>query len=150
MTYKYAIKTTEKMAKAVGLSIPISRKKTIEICNWIRKETLENAKKKLEKAVLSEIPVPYKRFNKNIGHKPGMTAGRYPAKTCFEILKMLKSAEANAQNKGLNQSNLIIKHIIAQQTSPVYKHGRKGKRKAKSVHLEVVLEEVNLIKENKK
>ncbi|MEK6858232.1 MAG: 50S ribosomal protein L22 [Nanoarchaeota archaeon] len=141
-TYRYSVQTNENMAKAVQLSTPISRKKSIEICNWIRGQSLEVVKKKLESVIQSKIPVPYRIYNHNVGHKAGMAAGRYPAKTCQHILNVIKSAESNAQNKGLKQTDLIVKHINAQQAPPSYRSGRQGRRRAKSTHIEVVLEQV--------
>lgn len=151
-TYRYSVQTNENMAKAVQLSTPVSRKKSIEICNWIRGQNLDAAKKKLELVIQKKLAVPYKKYNHNIGHKAGMAAGRYPIETCFHILNVIKSAEANAQNKGLKQTDLIIKHINAQQAPPSYRSGRQGRRRAKSTHIEVVLEQVKITnsKESKK
>lgn len=141
-TYRYSVQTTENMAKAVQLDSPISRKKAIEICNWIRGQNIDAAKKKLELVTQKKLAVPYKKYNDNVGHKAGMASGRYPIETCKHILNVIKSAEANAQNKGLKQTDLVIKHINAQQAPPKYRNGRQGRQKAKSTHLEVILEQV--------
>ncbi len=148
-TYRYSVQTNENMAKAVQLSVPISRKKSIEICNWIRGQNINAVKKKLELVMQKKLAVPYKIYNDNIGHKAGMAAGRYPVETCKHILNVIKSAEANAQNKGLKQTDLIVRHINAQQAPPSYRSGRQGRRRAKSTHIEIVLEQVKASNDNK-
>lgn len=141
---KYSIKEfdSERMAKAIGRGLPISTKKSVEICNFIRGKSLKNSKKMLKSVIEKKKAVPYKRYNRSIGHKTGkMTAGRYPVKASKEILSVLKSAEANAQFKGLNTSNMSIKHICAQKGSNQMHYGRQRGRVMKRTHIEVVLEE---------
>ncbi len=142
--YKYSTRTGENSAKAVGVNLPISPKRSLEVCNFIRNRKLLVAKKLLDAVQKKETPVPFTRFNKGLGHRKGnITSGRYPIKTCFQILKILKSAEANAQNKGLNSNNLVIKHISAQKGTRVQRHKRNGSVMAQLTHIEVVLEEKN-------
>ena len=45
----------------------------------------------------------------------GTTKGRWPVKSAEFILGLLKNAEANADTKGLDTSNLIVKHIQVNQ-----------------------------------
>ena len=128
MVYKYASQKYSKdhMAKAVGTSLPISVKKSVEVCNFIRHRNLATAQKLLEEVMAMKRAVPYKRFNSDTGHKAGkgMAAGRYPVKTCQEILGVLKSVEANAQFKGLSTANLVISHICANEAARPFHHGR--------------------------
>ena len=118
----------------------ISTKKSVEICNLIRDKTIEKAKTILENAINMKQAIPYKRYNMNTPHKPGMMAGRYPIKTCKVILDMLKSVESNANNQGL-ASNLIIKHISASKGSLQWHVGRKRRRKMKRTNLKIIIEE---------
>lgn len=142
MVYKYVLKTEkEKTAQATGLSLNISMKQGVEICNFIRGKTLDKAKKLLNEVAEEKRPVPFKRFNKDVGHKKGMAAGRYPKKASLQILSIIENAEANAQFKGLNTANLIVKHILAQNASRPFHFGRKRRRKMKRAHIEVILEE---------
>jgi len=127
-------------------NLEISTKKSIEIASFIRRKNIENAKKTLQKVIEMKQAVPYKRHNKDIPHKPGIMAGRYPIKTCRVILNLLNSLTANAQNKGMS-SNLIISEIIVNQGNKQMHYGRhRGKRK--STHLKIVAREIE--KENKK
>ena len=46
-----------------------------------------------------------------IGKPFGVTRARWPAKSAKFILDLLKNAEANADAKGLDTGNLVIKRI---------------------------------------
>ena len=63
--------------------------------------------------------------------------------------KILKSAEANAQYKGLNSANLFIKHVSAQKGPTTHHYGRHRGRKAKRTHIEIVLEEKKKVEAKK-
>lgn len=142
MTYKYSKQVGENAAKAVGIDLPISSKQSIEVCNFLRNRKLTVAKKLLEEVMRMDRAVPFKRFTGGVGHRKGnMASGRYPVKTCSKILTIVKSAEANAQNKGLNSNNLVLTHISANTGTRIQRHKRKGARRAKMTHIEVILEE---------
>jgi len=112
MTYKYATEyNKEIMAKAVGRSLPISKKFTVEVCNFIRGKSITNAKKILENVVAGKQAIPFRRYNSDLSHKRGIGPGRYPKNVCNEVIQLIESVEANAQFKGLNTSNLKISHI---------------------------------------
>lgn len=141
-TYRYSTDTNrEGIAKAVGLDLPISRKKGIEICNFIRKKELSQAKKILERVIEQKQAIPYRRFNKDTGHKPGIGPGRYPIKTCQEIKMLLERVEASAEQKGLDTKLLVITHISTQPGGSRMHYGRQRRRKMKRAHVEVVVEE---------
>ncbi|PIN86500.1 50S ribosomal protein L22 [Candidatus Woesearchaeota archaeon CG10_big_fil_rev_8_21_14_0_10_44_13] len=129
----------EKMAKVVGRDLPISTKQSIEICNFIKGRKLEKAKEIMEAVIKMKTPVPFKRFTEGAGHKRGKIAGgRYPIKASGEILGLLNSIEANAQQKGLNTSALIIKHACANKASRPPRYGRMRGLQAKRTHIELV------------
>lgn len=50
-----------------------------------------------------------------IGKQFGVSKARWPVKSAEFLLSLLKNAEANADTKGLDTSNLIIKHIQVNQ-----------------------------------
>lgn len=150
MTQNYAFKTEEPHAKAFGSSLSISTKQSIEIANHIRGRKVERAKTILQKAMELAEPIPYKRFNGDVGHRRGnIMAGRYPVKACTEILKLIKSAEANAEAKGLATDALIIKHICAHKGPNVGRFGRHRGRRAKRTHIEIILTEKQKKEEKK-
>lgn len=137
------------MAKAIGVALPISFKKSVEICNHIRGKAVADAKNILKDASKLKKAIPFKRFTNGAGHKKIKGAGKYPVKACSEIVKLIESVEANAQFKGLNTSQLIIRHICAQKGGKAWHYGRKRGRKMKRTTIEVVLEE-KVIKDKKK
>ena len=144
MRNKYSIQeiNEDHSAKARVNAAAVSTKHCIEICNYIRKKNLQKAKDLLKLTIEKKKPIPFKRFFHDVGHRKGdLTSGRYPIKACTEILNVLDSAEANAQFKGLNTSNLIISHISANKASTPWRYGRQIRRKAKRTNVEVVVEE---------
>ncbi len=151
MKYAYQEQITENMAKASAKDLPISSKHAIEICNFIRSKNVQKVKAILEEVIKLKQAIPFKRFTEGCGHRKGdMLTGAYPEKASRFILEVVKSAEANAVNKGLNSSNLIIKHICANRGSHMFHQGRQGRRRFKRTHLEVVVEEVKAKEEKKK
>ena len=140
----------ETMAKVVGRALPISTRHAIEICNYIRGKNTQKMISFLESVMKKEKVVPFKRFDKGVGHKAGIAAGRYPIKASSEILKLLKSAEANAQFKALNTSNLVIGHISANKSSMAWHFGRQRRRRMKRTHVEIILTEKESKKGDKK
>ncbi|MFH1210914.1 MAG: 50S ribosomal protein L22 [archaeon] len=143
--------TNEHEAKVVGRNMSISTKQTIEIVNFIRGRNLAKAKEILEKVMQKKIAVPYKRFNMDTGHRKGKIGpGRYPIKASKEILMLLNSLEANAQNKGLDVDALYLKTIIPNQGSTSWHYGRHRRRQAKRTHLEIIAEEKEEAKKARK
>jgi large subunit ribosomal protein L22 len=158
--YNYAMKINEpNTAKAVGRSLSISTKMSVEISTYVKGKNIEKAIKMLEDVASKKKPLPLKRFKHDVAHHRGVGPSRFPVKASEEIIKVIKNAQANAQSKGLNVSNLIIKHICAQQAARNFHPGRLRGRKVKRTHVEIIVEEVKeavkkekktLIKENKK
>ena len=138
--YTYVGYEKERMARVLRKDIGVSSKQCIEICNWLRHRNLQKAKQLMEEVIAKKRPVPLKRFTGDRGHKAGMMAGAYPIKAAAEVLKILKSVEANAQFKGLNTSQLIISHMNSNRGSRPYRHGRHYGRQTKNTHIEIVVE----------
>jgi len=140
-TYRYTAQASANEAKAVGVAIPVSYKQSYEVAKFIRGKNVQLAKKMLQDVVDMKRPVPMTRFHGDTGHKHGMAAGRFTINTCGFILKLLKSAESNAQFKGLSTANLIVKHIAAQRGPTTFRYGRHKRRQAKRAHVEIILAE---------
>jgi len=150
MTNNYAFENLkENMVKACGKNLNISPKQSIEICNYVRGRPLAQAKRLIQASIDMKVPIPFKRFTNGLGHKHGMAAGRFNPKACTEILKVIKSAEANAKNKGLNVPDLRLVHIATMTAPKSWHYGRKKRSVAKAAHLEVVLEEVKGLSQTK-
>ena len=139
----------ETTATATGRSLPISTRHSVEICNFIRGKTSEQGRNFLERVLEKKSAVPYKRYLHGVGHRSGkMAAGRYPEKASLHILDILKSAESNAESKGLT-APFKIKDIIANQAPRSWHYGRQRRRKTKRTHVKIVLEELKSTKEKK-
>ncbi len=140
--YTYSYKETGgNTAKAVGLNLPISLKQSVMVCRALRRKRVDAAIEVLEKCISMAQPIRFTRFNRDMGHKRGMGAGRFPVKACAEIKKILESARTNAQFKGLSTSALIVEHISAKKGTSTFRYGRHFRRSAKRTTVEVVLME---------
>jgi len=128
--------------KATGTDLGISTKNSIVICDFIRGKKLGRAKILLNDVIEMKKAVPFGKFHKDKGHKTGMMAGRYPIKSCKEILNILHSAEANAKDKNMDVDALVVKEIKANKASTPLHYGRFRSRRMKRTHIEVVLSEI--------
>ena len=134
-------------ARAIGKEMPISPKFTREICGLIRGMKVPTAIKTLEGVIALETPVPLKRYNKRVSHKQGVGPGRYPKKAAAAVLGVIKSAVANAEYKGLNVDDMVIRTISASRgrVTPGHMaraHGRATEWNQDTVNLEVIIQEV--------
>ena len=142
-----AVADPDTSAKAIGKEMPISPKFTREICGLIRGMKVNTAIKTLEGVIALETPVPLKRYNKRVSHKQGVGPGRYPKKAAAAVLGVIKSAVANAEYKGLNTDDMVIRTISASRgrVTPGHMaraHGRATEWNQDTVNLEVIIEEV--------
>ena len=144
-----ATEGTEHRAFARALNLTISTKSSIEISNFIRYKNTSFAKSYLEEVVALKKAIPFKRFNRDMGHKPGMAAGRFPKNAAAEFLKLIKSVESNAQMKGLDLTNLKISQIIANKAAVPLTGGR-NRHGSKRTHLKIEVKEGKKISKSKK
>lgn len=131
----------ENMARAIGTALPISMKQSVEICRFIESRNANDAKKMLQSVIDKKTAVPFLRFNRDLGHKKRVGPARYPEKASNHIIKLIESAEANAQFKGLNTSNLVIAHISAHRSGKTWHYGRQSRRRMKRTNIEIIVEE---------
>ncbi len=130
----------EHISVARALNLPISTKHSVELSHQLRYIGTIRARQYLEEVIALKKPVPFRRFNKDVGHKRGMAAGRFPKKAAKEFLKLVKSVEANAQMKGLNASSLKIIKILANKAAIPATGGRQ-RHGTKRTHLEIAVKE---------
>lgn len=136
--YGYSTKVEENMAKAVSQSLPISTKLSTQVCSFIKGMKVGAAKQALSDVILLKRAVPMHRYYKETAHKSGMAVGRFPINASKHVLRVLESAEANAQFKGLSAADLVVHHAAAQQGPTTRGQGRTGGQ-AKRTHIEIVL-----------
>ncbi len=130
----------EHFASARGMNLSISPKQSIELSRYLRYQSVGFSKQFLEDVIQLKKPVPFRRFNRDMGHKAGMSAGRFPRKAAKEFLALLKTVEANAQDKGLDTSDLKIIKILANRASTPVTGGR-HRTGTKRTHLEIQVKE---------
>ncbi|MBW6451823.1 MAG: 50S ribosomal protein L22 [DPANN group archaeon] len=133
----------KKTANAAGENIRISHKSSIEICNFITGKKIDFAIKYLEDVIQINKALPFVKFVTHQAHRKGnMRTGRYPVNASIEIVKLLKNAKNNAENKGLNKDKLRIKNAQA-NSGRHFSRGRRsfGRRQSKSATVHIVVEE---------
>jgi large subunit ribosomal protein L22 len=107
--YTYRPESGVSVARARGIELPISPKKTYEVLNAIRGLRVERARQLLEDVVALKRPVPFRRYNQETAHKRGIGPGRFPKKVARSVLLVLRNAEENAEYDGLDAERLYIK-----------------------------------------
>jgi len=137
----------EKTSKALGIEIGVSPKHCQEVCKMLKDMKVDDAKKYLKEVVDIKTPVPYTRFKMCVRHKHKIGPGRYPKNAAKAILKVLESAQSNAEYKGLEADNMRVK-IAAAHRGRIQKsfmpraQGRSTPWNDQTTNIEVILEEV--------
>lgn len=113
--------------------------------------TLRRAKKYLNNVLRKTETVAFKRFTagpgRNAQAKNWKTSqGRWPAKSAYTFLKLLRNCEANAVKKGLDKSKLYISHSMVTMAPHIRRrtfraHGRINAFKASPSHIQLFLSE---------
>jgi ribosomal protein L22 len=128
-------KTKEnKTAIINGISVPISTKHSMAICNFIRGKEIDKALVLLEQASLKKIPIPMRG---EIPHRKGIMSGRYPINAIGHFIKLLKGLKANAIVKDIEFEKYRIA-CKANLASRPYRRFGKGKFKRTHVTLKLV------------
>jgi large subunit ribosomal protein L22 len=146
--WRYSVKELDpdRSVKCSGRELSISPKASRELCLSIKGLKLEDAKKFLEAVIDRKLPVPLRRYNKEVGHRrmpyKGY-AGRYPVKAAKTLLRLLEELESNAEYKGLDIENLKIIHAAAQRGRKIKRYtprafGRSSPKFDTLTHIELV------------
>jgi large subunit ribosomal protein L22 len=132
-------KSQEATSKA--LYMPLSFKKSVEVCSFLRGKPVKKALMHLERVAKLTESVPFKRYNKGgLGHKDGYGPARYPVNVCKAMIKLVKDVQANAEQKGLNKDDLVISRIIANKAQKAMHYGR-HRGQMKRTHIEIAVSE---------
>jgi ribosomal protein L22 len=117
-------------AIAIGASLPISKKHSMYICNFIKHKKIDDAINLLERVSMFKQAVPFKG---EIPHRKGnMAAGRYPINASKYFINLLKSLKGNIIVNGLE---LEKTRIYIASASWAHRPARKGGRLAKRTNL---------------
>lgn len=142
--------TEDKTAKACTRDARISRKQAIEIANFIRGKKVADARNLLLAVLQKKIAVPFKKFNRDMGHKPNIAAGRYPENSTKVFLGLLNSVEKNAIDKNLSSSDLFISELRVNKGSNQMHYGRQRGTAQKRAHIDIAVKEMAKKKAPKK
>ena len=106
--YTYRSEGATSVARARGIELRISPKKTYEVLNAIRGLPLEKARTILEEAAEGTHAIPFRRYNQETAHHTGTGPGRFPKKVAKSLLQVLENAESNAEYEGMDTDALYI------------------------------------------
>ncbi len=144
----------EKMARATGKELHISPKHSVEICRAIRGLPITSAIDLLENVIALKEPIRFRRYNSMVPHRRrnGYSRfggpGRYPVKAAKAILRVIESAQANAE-KTIDDlgdvEDLRISTAAAAKGRVIAgwmprAHGRWEKFDQETVNIEIILE----------
>ena len=146
-----------KVAKARGSHLRIHFKHCREILDNIKDMEVSKVFTFLDNVLEFKQGVTFTKYTGGIGHKamgknctkgrsaPG-NAVRWPQKATKVVIDLVKNAVANAESKGLDTENLLIKHAQANRAPGgrrrTYRaHGRIGPYKSEPAHFEMILTE---------
>ncbi len=117
MTKYSTVADPAKTARAYGRDLPCSPKSGRNVAKAIKGMPVGRAKQFLQEVTELKTPVPFTVRKRKIAHRrgQGFGPGKYPKKVAAHFLKVLESAEANAEYKGLDTDNLVITHASAYQ-----------------------------------
>ncbi len=145
--YAYKPKDDSKIARAMGRDINISPKNAVIVCEKIKGMKIQKAITLLDEVVVMKKAIPFRRFTKSIGHRKGMgknAIAKYPRRAAFEIIKVLKNLEKNAEYKGLNAEKMkIINATTLKGISRVKRkpRGRYQRRVTQLVNVQITAKE---------
>ncbi len=145
MGYSCEVENEADFAKARVEGVNASYKDLAAVCYNIRRRGAENAVAFLEKASVGKQAIKYPSWNTKMGHRRelGGQKGKWPAKEAGIVLDCLKSAIANAKEKGLSEE-LIVMHACANKKAINMRYASKGRRnvsKLETARVEIVLRE---------
>ncbi len=144
--YTYRTESGISVARARGVELHMSPKKTYEVLNAIRGLPLERVRTILEDAENLRKAIPFRRYNQETAHKRGTGPGRYPKKVAQHLLKILANAESNAEYEGLDTERLYVR-VAASSRGRVVKgrmpraQGRSTNWNEQTTHVEIILAE---------
>jgi len=114
--------------------------------------SLARAKAFLKNVLEHKEAVPFRRFNGGVGRTAqakawGTTQARWPVKSAKYVLDLLRNAEANAENKGLDLELLHVTHINVNAAAKLRRrtyraHGRINPFMSSPSHVELILTEI--------
>lgn len=115
-------------AVVYGNDRSISKKHSMSIIKMIKGKTPDKAVEMLEEVILMKRAVPMN--DREVPHRKGMMAGRYPINAAKEFINLVKQLKANSSVNGID--NPMISAAKADKASRPY---RRGGVRAKRTHV---------------
>eukprot|EP01062_Namystynia_karyoxenos_P054404 TRINITY_DN447_c0_g2_i2.p2 TRINITY_DN447_c0_g2~~TRINITY_DN447_c0_g2_i2.p2 ORF type:complete len:191 (+),score=83.41 TRINITY_DN447_c0_g2_i2:94-666(+) len=150
--YSKKIVNETQVAKSRGSDLRVHFKNTWQVARKVRGMTLGKAKRYLTDVLAHKRCVPYIKFRHACGNTPQAKEfkesngqGRWPRKSVELVQSLLKNAEANAEQKGLEPNEMSIGHIQVNRAQKLRRrcyraHGRVGAYMCSPCHVEIILE----------
>ena len=140
----------ENVARGKVNEVPVSPKHAIEIASFIKDKRADEAVAYLEEVVAGKKAIPFRKFNRNVAHKRGLSgwdAGRYPKKASEAYIRLLNSVTRNAEYIGLDAEKLQIVHVSANRGRGLKGFfpramGRATPKRRETVNIEIIVREV--------
>ncbi|HLC48217.1 MAG TPA: 50S ribosomal protein L22 [Candidatus Norongarragalinales archaeon] len=115
--YKYSFKVPDEkeVARAQSYDMDASYKDLSNVLAAIKGRSIPEAKVILEECIAMRMPIRYRKFSTRLGHRSelGGSKGRFPKKEAKIAYRLLKSAEGNANFKGLDVETLVVRQAAA-------------------------------------
>ena len=154
VTYYSTTSDPATTARAYGRDMPCSPKSARNIALHIQGMPIGRAKEILQATMELKTPIPFRVRKRKIHHRrgEGFGPGKYPVQTAKCMLKVLESAEANAEYKGLDKERLVITHASAYQGTVIQAYTPRAQGRAtphynRLTNFEVVLTQADKDKE---
>lgn len=150
MGYSFQNYNPKNMVRVLGKTLPMSTKASVNVAAHIKGKQVDKVLNYLKAVIETRAAIPYKRYNRDIPHKPGkgFGPGRYPKKVSEHVIELLEKLKSAAATKGLDTSKLTVIHAAAQKGPVVWHYGRR-RIKRKNTHFEIVAKEVEPKKKKK-
>ena len=149
--YSRKPQVSSKAAHAKISDLRCHYKNTFETANVIRGMSLRKAQQYYRQVLAKTRCVPFLRYNRKIGRTAqakefGVTKGRWPRKSVVAMMSLLKNAEANALQKGLDPNKMVVKHVQVDQAPRMRRrtfraHGRIGPYMCSPAHVQLFMSE---------
>jgi len=110
-------KLIEKSCNSRALNLRVHFKNTRETSVALKGMSLRRAQQFLKNVISKLEIVPFTRFKYGVSRKSQLktlkisTTGRWPQKSAVILLEILKNAESNAKQKGLDLNSLFIDKV---------------------------------------
>ena len=113
-------KQSDGMVVVRGRDLPISPKKTMVVCKLLNNKKIDPSIKLLEDLVSQKKGI---KMNKREVLKPGKGT-KYPINVAKQLIKLLKSLNANASVKGIDTNKIILSAKADQAARPMKQGAR--------------------------